>query len=228
VAHVLCFDFDDTIVLDNTARRIFERFAAPAWREDEEAYRSGRLSVEQYNAAAIDRIDPSVTREEIERFVLETATVRNGFVELVDWAAWHGWLPVVVSNGFDLYVDAVLDSLGLDRVARHAGRTTRGYRWRVRYLSPRGIELAAGFKLSYAQAFRAAGDFVVYFGDGESDVSAARLAAAVFARSTLWERLKDEHRRIYAFETFDGARAVLEREAEGWLRSFSSTTAAEG
>ena len=29
MARVLCLDFDDTIVMENTARLVFERFAAP-------------------------------------------------------------------------------------------------------------------------------------------------------------------------------------------------------
>jgi 2-hydroxy-3-keto-5-methylthiopentenyl-1-phosphate phosphatase len=220
VARVLCLDFDDTISVENTARQIFERFAAPAWREDEARYRRGELSVEQFNAAALDRIEPEVSREEIEAFVMDAVEVREGFLELCDWCTWNSWLPVVVSNGFDLYVDAVLDGLGLDRVVRHAGRTQRGYRWRVRYLSPRGIELQRGFKLSYAQAFRGAGDFVAYAGDGASDVEAAELAAAVFARSTLLERVEGTRERVFPFETFDDVRAVLEASAEGWLAPF--------
>ncbi len=229
MANLLCFDFDDTITMENTARAIFERFADPGWHDDEAAYARGELSVEQFNARALDRIDPgAVDRAAIEAFVLQTAEVRPGLIELLDWATWNGWIATVVSNGFDAYVDPVLNSLGLTRVARHAGRTTREYRWRVRYLSPRGIEVERGYKVGFAQAFRNAGDFVVYLGDGESDVAAARLAPAVFARSTLWERLKDEHPRIHAFETFDDVRAVLDREADGWLQSFSSTTVAEG
>ena len=31
VANVLCFDFDDTIVLENTARLLFERFGTDSW-----------------------------------------------------------------------------------------------------------------------------------------------------------------------------------------------------
>jgi 2-hydroxy-3-keto-5-methylthiopentenyl-1-phosphate phosphatase len=87
--------------------------------------------------------------------------------------------------------------------------------------------LQSGFKLSYAAAFKNAGDFVV-MGDGTSDVEAARLAPVVFGRDTLWERLKDEHPRIYPFETFHDVIVVLEREATSWLASFFSTTAAEG
>jgi 2-hydroxy-3-keto-5-methylthiopentenyl-1-phosphate phosphatase len=220
VASIICLDFDDTIVLDNTARQVFERFAASEWRVAEDRYKAGQLSVEQFNAAALDLV--TATDEELRAFAAQSAGLRDGFLELTDWAHWHGWLAIVVSNGFDFYVDTVLDGLGLDRLARHAGRTRFDYRWRVTYLSPRGIELQEGFKLAYAAAFRGAADFVVYVGDGASDVEAARLAQVVFARSTLWERLKDEHPRIYPFETFNDVTAVLEREAEAWLASLSS------
>lgn len=221
MAAVLCLDFDDTVVLDNTTRQIFERFAPAGWREHEADYKAGRISVEQFNAAGLEMVE--AREDEIREFVLEVARPRAGLLELTDWAHWHGWLTVVVSNGFDLYVDAFLNSLGLDRVARHAGRARFLYRWRVTYLSPRGVELEDGFKLSYAAAFKGAGDFVTYIGDGESDVDAGRLAPAVFARDTLWERLKDEHPRIFPFETFHEVVEVLEREDERWLAEGAGT-----
>jgi 2-hydroxy-3-keto-5-methylthiopentenyl-1-phosphate phosphatase len=214
VANVLCLDFDDTITLDNTARRLFERFAAPGWRDAEAAYHRGELTVEQFNARALDLIE--APPDELRTFVRETTRVRDGFLELLDWAHWNGWVAMVVSNGFDFYVNEMLDSLTVERVARHAGRTRFSYRWKVRYTSPRGIELQEGFKLSYAQALKEAGDFVAYVGDGASDVEAARLAGAVFARDTLWAQLKDEHPRIYAFESLRDIVAVLDRENTGW------------
>jgi 2-hydroxy-3-keto-5-methylthiopentenyl-1-phosphate phosphatase len=226
VANVICLDFDDTIVLDNTARQLFDRFAAPGWRDLESRLRAGELSVEQYNAAALDLVDADDAT--LRAFALEAARLRPGFLDLIDWAHWNGWLPIVVSNGFDLYVDPVLDAHRLDRLVRHCGRTWFAYRWRVRYDSPRGVELQEGFKLAYARAFRDLGDFVVYVGDGASDLPAARLAPAVFARSTLRERLEGEHPRLYPFETFHDVIAVLEQEAPRWLASSSSTTPAEG
>jgi len=220
MAAILCLDFDDTVVLDNTSRQIFERFARSEWRDHEAAYKQRMISVEQFNAAALELVD--AREDELRAFVQEVARPREGLLELTDWAHWHGWLTVVVSNGFDLYVDAVLDGLGLDRVARHAGRARFLYRWKVTYLSPRGVEVEEGFKLSYVAAFKGAGDFVAYIGDGESDVEAARLAPVVFARDTLWERLKNEYTRIYPFETFHDVVAVLDREAEGWLAGAGS------
>jgi 2-hydroxy-3-keto-5-methylthiopentenyl-1-phosphate phosphatase len=226
MAKILCLDFDDTLVLDNTMRQVMDRFGQPEWNEIGARYDRGELSVEQANSACLDLVEAEP--EEIREYVREVARPRDGIRELADWALWNGWLVAVVSNGVDLYVDPVLDDLGLDRVARHAGRARKGYRWRVQYLSPRGVEVQAGFKLAYAAAFKNAGDFVVYIGDGASDIEAARLAPVVFARDTLWSALKDEHPAIYPFETFHDVIAMLNAEADHWLASFSSTTAAEG
>lgn len=227
MAAVLALDFDDTLVLNNVTHLLFERFATPAWRDADAAYREGRMSVEESNAAAFAAIDIDISREAMVAFVLDVAEVRPGLLELVDWAHWHGWQVVVVSNGFDIAVDAVLDRLGLDRIARHCGRTRRSYRWQVRYQSPRGIEVRERFKVAYVASFLGAGDFVAYAGDGASDVEAASMAHAVFARSTLLDRLSGARDRVYPFATFHDVAAVLDREGAAWLESFSSTTAAE-
>jgi len=209
VANILCLDFDDTIVLDNTARQIFERFAAPQWREHEARYQAGKLTVEQFNAAALDLVEAEPG--EIKEFVLSVARPRDGLLELLDWAQWNDWLVMVVSNGFDIYVNPVLDRLGIDRVTRHAGRARFDYRWRVTYFSPRGVEIQDGFKLAYAASLKNTGDVVTYIGDGASDVGAAMLAERVFARSTLLERLTGAHPDVRPFETFHDVVASLNR-----------------
>ena len=232
MANILCLDFDDTIVLDNTLRQLLGRFGTVSDEEHaalvDEPRRRGELTVEQGNIRSLECIDAEVSDADLAAYVIEVARPRAGLQELCDWALWNEWLVVCVSLGFDIYVNPVLDSLGLDRVARHVGRTSRAYKRQLRYDSPRGIQVESGFKVSYARAFKDAGDYVVYFGDGESDIDAARLAPVVFARSTLLERLAGEREGVYPFETFDDAITVLDKEAEGWLRSFSSTTAAAG
>ena len=220
VANILCFDFDDTIAMENTARLVFERFAAPEWHEHESAYKAGQLTVEQFNAAALRSV--TATREELRAFAAEAVTVRDGFMELLDWAHWNGWVTAVVSNGFDFYVDAVLDKIGAERIARHAGRARYDYRWLVQYLSPRGVELVDGFKLSYAAAFQGMGDFVAYVGDGASDIEAAKLAQVVFARDALLSAVEGSHPSVHGFETFADVQAVLESQSGDWLETFAS------
>ena len=216
VAALICLDFDDTIITENMSRLVFDQFAEPGWREIQAQYGRGEISVEQANAGCVDLIPVTTSPAEIGDFAVARAELRPGLLDLADWALWHDWQLAVVSNGLDCYVHPILDAAGLDRMVRHCGRTERTYRWRARYDSPRGIEIQDRFKVSYVAAFRAAGDFVAYAGDGASDVEAARMAPAVFARDTLLERLEAEHPRLFPFETFHDIIAVLERESGRW------------
>lgn len=226
MAATLCIDFDDTLVEGEIFERVMDAFAPPAWKDLREERRAGRMSVEQLMAAALDLVEADDS--ELRAIAVEVAKPRAGLLELVDWAHWNDWSVAIVSNGYDFYIDPVLDALGLERVSRHCGRTQHVYRWRVSYLSPRGVEVQSGFKVSYVSAFHQAGDFVTWVGDGDGDVAPARESEAVFARAHLWDALKDRHARIYPFETFHDVIAVLDREGAQWLESFSSTTAAGG
>ena len=224
MANMLCLDFDDTVVLKDVAAQVLDRFAPPDWKELRLRRRAGELSLEQYSAAAIALI--SARKDEIVEFALSVAEPRGGLMELLDWAHWNDWQAAVVSNGWDLYIDPILAQLGADRVVRHCGRARFAYEWQLRYFSPRGVELADGFKVSYIASYRDQGDFVAFVGDGPSDVAAARIANTVFARDILWNELREEHGRIHFFESFHDVREVLEQESHEWLASFSSTTAA--
>jgi 2-hydroxy-3-keto-5-methylthiopentenyl-1-phosphate phosphatase len=214
VGYTICIDFDDTIVERDIAAQLLDQFAHSSWRELREQFGRRELTLEQYSAAALDLVD--ATPEELVAFALDVARPRAGLLELADWAQWNGWHVAVVSSGWDVYINPILDSLGAERLPRHCGRARFTYRWRLQYLSARGIELTDGFKLSYASAFREAGDTLVWVGDGRSDVTSAALSDSVFARSVLLEELATARDRVFPFETFHDVVAVLEREAAGW------------
>ncbi len=220
---MLCIDFDGTIVERDISSQLLERYGKPGWQEFRQEYLAGRMTVEQYSQAAIDLLEGSA--EEIAAYAVEIAEPRDGFLELLDFAQWFDWIPVVLSSGWDLYIDPILDKIGADRVTRHTGRARFAYRWRVRYLSPRGIELADSFKLSYVASYIEQGDFVTYVGDGPSDIAPAKMAHAVFGRGALLEALEGTHDRVFPYETFHDIVSILHRDGDAWLRSFSSTTA---
>lgn len=213
VAAVLAFDFDRTIVENDLTEETLAAFGAPP-----DALDDGPHASEQRIAAAISQIE--ATAEQIEAFAAGHARVRDGFLQLTDWAHWHGWYTALVTPALDRWVDPVLDGLGLDRIARHRGRARFAYRWRAFYPSPRGVELEQGFSLSYLAAFRDAGDFVVRIGAAEEDAEAAEQAHAVFAHDGLLERLRGRHERLYGWETLGDVLRTLDRDGEGWLAAF--------
>ena len=211
MASVLWLDFEGVVVEAGLTDAIVSEFAVqpPA---------AGLDGSETALAAAIGEFE--APREEVEARVRELARVRPGFEELVGWAQWHGWLPIVVSTAPDVCVETVLDDPGFDRVARHCGRTRQVYRWRLTYASPRGVELEEGFLLAYAAALRDAGDLVVYVGQGEHGRQAASMAYASCTTGPLRQAL-GQGERAFGFETLEDVREVLERDAEAWKAGFA-------
>ena len=61
MAAILCFDFDDTITLENTARQVFERFAKPEWRGFEAEYQAGRQLATYVEACRALGKEPGIT-----------------------------------------------------------------------------------------------------------------------------------------------------------------------
>ena len=218
MASVLWLDFEGVVVEAGLTDAVVAEFALhpPATATD---------GSEQSLAAAFAEFE--APREEVEARVRELARPRPGFEELVGWAQWHGWLPIVVSTAPDVCVETVLEDPGFDRVARHCGRTRQVYRWRLTYASPRGVELEEGFLLSYAAALRDAGDLVVYVGAQAVGEQPARMAFASCAGGALRKAL-GEGERAYAFEALGDVRELLEQEGEAWRAAFAAGTAGKG
>ena len=218
MASVLWLDFEGVVVEPGLTDAIVAEFGRKPSAADG--------TIEQSLVAAVAEFDADP--DEVIEQVRQLARPRPGLAELVGWAQWHDWLPIVVSTALDVCVDTVLDDGGLDRVTRHCGRTRQVYRWRLSYSSPRGVELEEGFLLSYATTFKSAGDLVVHVGGSAEGAKAARSAHATCASGPLRDALGEGGERVYGFETLDEAKEILDREGEAWRASFSSTTAAGG
>lgn len=212
MASVLWLDFEGVVVEAGLTDAIIAEFG-------ESAATAGADGSERSLAAAFAAFE--APREEVESRVRDLARLRPGVEELVGWAQWHGWLPIVISTAPDVCVETVLEDPGFDRVTRHCGRTRQVYRWRLTYASPRGVELEEGFLLSYAAALRDAGDLVVYVGEQAGGEQAAGMAFASCTGGQLREAL-GEGERTHGFAGLDEVREVLEQEGEAWKAAFTS------
>lgn len=216
MVRVLCIDYEGALVRQDVPAAIFERFANSGWRVLYDEFRRGERARESYLAEALRLVEAS--RDEVIAYAAELAKLEPGLPELYDWAHWNDWALVVLSDGFDFYVEPSLDGLGLPRLPRACAGTSARYRWRAQYLSPRGIALESHFKLAYVQAYRNVGDFVVYVG-GDGAPEAANAAGYCLARGTLG---------VAQFEGLADVVALLEKEGEQWWQSWCSSIVAGG
>jgi len=216
VAKLLLIDFEGSVALADVAILLFERFGE-GWQPAFERWTRGEISREEFITAGVAPLRADLAA--MERFVRDHARIDEGLGEVYDWATWNGWGAALLAATPDFAVDTLLEPLHLTRLLRYAPRTAYRYRWQARFFSPRGIEVSRRFKLSYVEAYRRLGDFVVYVG-ARGDPEAAREATLALDRGPSSQ-----------FPTFENLSALAEKLREGgeaWLRSWCSTTAEEG
>ena len=93
---------------------------------------------------------------------------------------------VIVSNGLDFYIKAVLKDVGLAGLEMHAAQASfHPAGMKVRYVGPDGKTVDDGFKDAYIESFLRLGFRVIYIGNGDSDIAPAKRAHRVFATGDL-------------------------------------------
>jgi len=186
-------DFDGTVTGKDVSFLLLDAFADMSWRQLLKEYNQGRISVGAFNRRAFAMI--KADRNTLIDFVLNSGevTMRPGFSELLNYCAQNGLEFVIVSNGQDFYIDAILARLGVNQVKAFAARSRfRPEGMEVNYVGPDGTILEEGFKEAYTRLFLEQGYYLVYVGNGASDIYSARLAHQVFATGDLLEQCKRE------------------------------------
>jgi len=202
-------DFDGTITREDQSFLILDEFADGDWRQYLAEYRAGEISVGEFNtrAFAMVRADEAA----LITFLRGKVRLRPGLKELVAYCRERGYEFIIVSNGLDFYIRAILADAGLDGIAFHAATTRfQPGGLDVQYIGPGGAVLARGFKNEYMASFQAVGNRVVYLGDGLSDIYPARLAAHTFACRELLPLCQKENLPCTPFEDLYQVKRGLE------------------
>ncbi|MFH1087492.1 MAG: HAD-IB family phosphatase [Chloroflexota bacterium] len=202
-------DFDGTVTEEDVSFLLLDAFANGDWRKILQEYKDGRISVGQFNARSFSLVEASEAT--LTDYTLKHARLRPGFRELVAYCRQRHHRIVIVSNGLDFYIRAILRHINEADIEVHASQTRflpRGLT--VRYLVSDGQELETGFKDWYADLFLGQGYRLVYLGNGFSDVSPARRAHLVFATGDLPAFCNEAHLDCVAFNDFAEVRSTLE------------------
>ena len=178
-------DFDDTAAVQNVAELLLHRFGAETWTDVRQQFRDGRLTLKEYQEITFREI--RADRAAMQHYVRERATLRSWFSELHQFCDSRGIPLAVVSQGLDFYISALLERDGFGHVPIYAVDTSFrdgliSYHYNHTYP---GMESQGNSKAYVVEQFQQRGHFVVYAGDGVSDLEASRQADLVFAHRTL-------------------------------------------
>ena len=177
-------DFDGTITQEDVSFLLLDAFANGDWRQLLAEYRADKISVNHFNTHAFAML--KADRETLLEFMRGKIEIRAGFHELLAYCQRRGFHFVIVSNGLDFYIEAILGDMGINNIEVFAAQTRFSPEsLKVQYVGPQGNKLDSGFKEAYVRLFLGKGYRIVYVGNGASDISAAKLAHHIFATGEL-------------------------------------------
>ena len=183
-------DFDGTITEEDMGFLLLDSFASDDWRRLLTEYREGRMSVGYFNTKAFATV--KADRQTLLKFVRSKVTIQAGFHELLAYCRRKSFRFVIVSNGLDFYIEAILRDTGVDNIKVIAAQTNFGSEGiEAKYIGPEGNQIQDGFKEAYIRLFLSKGYRVVYIGDGISDTSPAKQAHHIFATGELLAYCKE-------------------------------------
>ena len=194
-------DFDGTVTEEDTSFFLLDAFAQGDWRRLLREYKEHRISVGEFNTKAFAMV--KADKHKLLEALKGNVKVRAGLHELVSYCLKKGFRLVIVSNGLDFYVEAVLKDLGLRNIEVYAAQASfHPEGMKVQYVGPDGKRLEDGFKEAYTQSFLKLGYRVIYIGNGDSDVAPAKYAHHLFATGDLLAYCKENNLKYKPFETF--------------------------
>ena len=199
-------DFDGTITEQDLLDRIAQTFGDPeVYAEVDAGLDERRLTLHEVLHREFEPVRAPL--EEVVNWVLEHASVRPGFRELVRAAGQRGWRLVVLSSGFRELIEPVLEReglAGLELMSNRVDPDPEG--WQVRFRDEEPCPVCGEPCKRSAVLSVADGGRAVYVGDGISDRCGAEASDLVFARRGLAAYLAE---RGVPFEPFDDFFQVL-------------------
>jgi len=202
-------DFDGTITEEDVSFILLDIFASGDWRQLFREYKQGKISVGRFNTEAFAMI--KADRQSLLEALEGRVKIRAGFHELLAYCRVKGFRLVIVSNGLDFYIEAILRDIGVENIEVFAAQTRfRPEGIQVQYIGPDGSPLSDSFKEAYVSFFMGNGYQIIYVGNGDSDISPARLCHHVFATGELLAYCRKMKLDCSAFADFDDVVRGLE------------------
>jgi len=192
-------DFDGTITEQDASFFLLDAFAQGHWRRLLTEYKEHRITVSEFNSRAFAMV--KADEETLLTTVRGNVKIRDGFHELVSYCSKREFRFVIVSNGLDFYIRAILEEIGLPNMEVYAAQAwfhPKGMK--VRYVGPDGNQLSDGLKEAYIKLFLKQGYRVIYAGNGDSDIYPAKYAHQVFATGDLLDYYRHNDLEFQPFD----------------------------
>lgn len=210
---VIFCDFDGTVTNNDNIIAIMKKFNPPGWEPIKDDILSQRVSIKE-GVAKMFSLLPSTKKDDIIRYVLEQAEIRDGFAEFVAYAKEQNIPLYIVSGGIDFFVLPLLEPFGpfagvYCNEADFSGET-------IQINFPHGCDgdcTSQGCgccKPSIIRKLLEGGSKSIVIGDSITDLEAAKRADLVIARDFLIEKCDELGLPYEPFENFRDVTSIID------------------
>jgi 2-hydroxy-3-keto-5-methylthiopentenyl-1-phosphate phosphatase len=202
---VIYCDFDGTITESDNIIAIMKKFAPANWEEIKDQILSQKISISEGVGKLFSEL-PSDQSDEITKFAIENAKIREGFSEFVEFARTEDIPLYIVSGGIDFFVYPILEKFGPFEgiYCNHSDFSGENIKILWPYTCDSYCQNECGCcKPSIIRKINKDEEcFTIVIGDSVTDLEAAKQADFILARDLLEEKCSEWGLNYKGFTTF--------------------------
>jgi 2,3-diketo-5-methylthio-1-phosphopentane phosphatase len=202
-------DFDGTISLKDIGDEIFKKFS------NFELYisqlLSGEINIYKYWESVCANLSSNVTEETINDFAL-TFDIDPNFKKFTGYCKENNIPLTIISDGFDVYIDAFLKTHKIDRIKVFCNKLIFNSGKAIPYFPYAGESckcLSAVCKRNSMLSEVPEDAVIIFIGDGFSDYCAAEHSDIIFAKDKLAAYCNEKKIPHYPYSTFFDVYQIL-------------------
>lgn len=195
---IIYCDFDGTVTKEDSVNKFLTLFADEKWLEVEEQWVQGEIGSKECLAKQVELV-PVLSNEELMGYV-NSIEIDDYFVEFYNFLKESGVELVILSDGFDFFIEKTLEKHNLQEIKYFANTLiikNNKLSLEFNYNNPNCKNGSGTCKCSRTEI-----ENFCYIGDGLSDACIAKSAGRLFAKKNLKNYCDKEKIEYINFETF--------------------------
>ena len=204
-------DFDGTITLEDVGEAIFRKFG-----DDEKVNQiiedllRDKISSRQCWDELCDSVNV-VSENELDKFI-DLIDVDPTFLPFVKFCSDNELELVVLSDGFDYYIDRLFNKAGLTGIKYYSNKLFVNEKGILKAEYPyfdNDSPTSANCKRNHIINHSSDDDYTIYIGDGNSDKDAAQYCDFIFGKDALARFCSMERISFYPFNNFEDVKSKI-------------------
>ena len=197
-------DFDGTITKKDSVNGFFERYTGDKWLESERLWIEGKISSRENAIIQVGLLN-NVSQKQLDDYI-NSIEIDDYFLKFVEFAKSKNIKLTILSDGFDLFIQKVLERFNLN-IPYYANKLTYNngkFCIEFPYYNENCDKKAGMCKCDKVKE-----KSFCYIGDGTSDLCIASKADLLFATKNLHKYCKDNKIKHSHFTSFRNIISIL-------------------